>query len=93
LRHVGYDAVRASFEQLFTGDGSLTFRLEEVVVLETVGLAMQSAIEHVYNASGTARGVAVATNIFIRTPSGWRIVMHHASSAPAIAPPPSGPLH
>ena len=93
LRHVGYDAVRASFEQLFTGDGSLTFRLEEVVVLETVGLAMQSAIEYVYNASGTARGVAVATNIFIRTPSGWRIVMHHASSAPAIAPPPSGPLH
>ena len=93
LRQVGYDAVRASFEQLFTGDGSLTFRLEEVVVLETVGLAMQSAIEHVYNASGTARGVAVATNIFIRTPSGWRIVMHHASSAPAIAPPPSGPLH
>ena len=93
LRHVGYDAVRTSFEQLFTGEGSLAFRLEEIVVLETVGLAMQSAIEHVYSASGAARGVAVATNVFMRTPSGWRIVVHHASAAPAVTTPPSGPLH
>ena len=45
-RHVGYEAVRHSLEQLFAGDTKLTFRLDQVVVLETVGLAMQSAIEH-----------------------------------------------
>ena len=46
-RVVGYDAVRTAWEQLFSGDTKLSFRLEHVVVLETVGLAMQSAIEHV----------------------------------------------
>ena len=42
-RHVGYDAVRGAFEQLFAGDAKLTFRLEQVVLMETVGLAAQSA--------------------------------------------------
>ena len=27
-RHVGYEAVRQSFEQLFAGDTKLTFRLD-----------------------------------------------------------------
>ena len=82
------------WEQLFSGDNKLSFRLDEVVVLETVGLAMQSAIEHVATADGTARGAAVATNVFMRTPSGWRMVCHHASPIATVAmPAPSGPLH
>ena len=39
-RLVGYDAVRSGWEQLFSGDAKLSFRLEQIVVLETVGLAM-----------------------------------------------------
>ena len=93
-RVVGYDAVRNAWEQLFAGDAKLAFRLDQVVVLETVGLAMQSAIEHVYAADGTARGAAAATNVFLRTPSGWRIVCHHASPVTAVVTPaPTGPLH
>src|SRR5512139_2785516 len=49
-RVVGYDAMRTGWEQIFAGDTKLSFRLEHIVVLETVGLAMQSAIEHVYSA-------------------------------------------
>ncbi len=93
-RMVGYDAVRSGWEQLCSGDAKLAFRLDEIVVLETVGLAMQSAIEHVTTADGTVRGTAVATNVFLRTPSGWRMVCHHASPMAAVAmPAPSGPLH
>jgi len=94
-RLVGYDAVRTGWEQLFAGDARLAFRLEEIVMIETVGLAMQSAVEFVMLASdGSQRGAAVCTNVFLRTPSGWRIVMHHASPAPAVAAtPPAGPLH
>ncbi len=93
-RLVGYDAVRSGWEQLFAGDAKLSFRLEQIVVLETVGLAMQSAIEQVYSADGTARGSAAATNVFMRTPSGWRMVCHHASPvSTVIMPGPSGPLH
>jgi ketosteroid isomerase-like protein len=93
-RMVGYDAVRSGWEQLFAGDAKLSFRLDEIVVLETVGLAMQSVIEHVATADGATRGVAVATNVFLRTPSGWRMLCHHASPMAVVASPaPSGPLH
>jgi ketosteroid isomerase-like protein len=93
-RHVGYEAVRTAFEQVFSGDAKLRFRLEQIVMLETVGLALQSAIEQVYAGDATLRGTVVASNVFMRTPSGWRIVCHHASPAPATpSAAPSGPLH
>jgi ketosteroid isomerase-like protein len=94
-RLVGYDAVRAGWEQLFSGDTRLAFRLDEIVMLETVGMALQSAIEHVtVGDDPKPRGAAIATNVFLRTPSGWRLAVHHASPAPAIVSgPPSGPLH
>ena len=79
---------------LFAGDGRLAFRLEQVVVMETVGLAVQSAIEQIYLADGNPRGAAIATNVFMRTPSGWRMVLHHASPAPSLPQAQqSGPLH
>ena len=77
-RLVGYDAVRASWERIFAGDGRLAFRLEQIVTIETVGLAMQSAVEHIYSGDGTRAARALATNVFMRTPSGWRMVCHHA---------------
>ena len=89
VRHVGYEAVRHSFEQLFTGDSKLVFRLDQVVLLETVGLAMQRAVEHVHSGDETTRGIAVATNVLMRTPSGWRIVCHHASPTPAVTEAPA----
>jgi len=94
-RLIGYDAVRAGWERLFAGDTRLAFRLEQVVVIETVGLAMQNAIEHVMLGSdGSPRGTAICTNIFMRTPYGWRMVMHHASPAPVVpSTSPAGPLH
>jgi uncharacterized protein (TIGR02246 family) len=94
VRHVGYESVRQSFEQLFSGNAKLSFRLDQVVLLETVGLAMQSTIEHVHAGDEKARGAAVATNVLMRTPSGWRVVCHHASPAPPVADAPvAGPLH
>src|SRR5580765_2720693 len=56
-RLVGYDAVRVGWEQLFAGDTRLSFRLEQIVVIETVGLAMQNAIKHaMLSNDGTPRG-------------------------------------
>jgi ketosteroid isomerase-like protein len=93
-RLVGYDAIRNAWEQLFAGDARLKFRLEQPIAIDTVGLAVQSAIEHVFLADGSPRGLAVATNVFMRTPTGWRIVCHHASAAPpTVAVQPAGPLH
>jgi ketosteroid isomerase-like protein len=93
-RHVGYEAVRQSFEQLFSADTRLLFRLEQAVAIETVGLAMQSAIEHLRAGEEGPRGAAIATNVLMRTPYGWRVVCHHASASPPISDvPQTGPLH
>ena len=93
-RHVGYEAVRQSFEQLFASETKLTFRVDGLVAIETVGLAMQSAIEHLRAGEDGRRGAAIATNVLMRTPYGWRVVSHHASPAPAVAEAPqTGPLH
>jgi ketosteroid isomerase-like protein len=94
-RLVGYAAVRAGWEQLFANGTRLVFRLEQVVVIETVGLAMQSAVENVTTSADRSQsGTALCTNVFLRTPSGWRMVMHHASPAPApAANEPTGSLH
>ena len=94
VRHVGYDAVRASFEHLFSGSAKLSFRVDQAVLIETVGLAMQSAVEHLRAGDEGARGAAIATNVLMRTPSGWRVVCHHASPSPPVADiPQTGPLH
>ncbi len=93
-RLVGYDAIRSAWEQIFANEARLSFRIEDVVTIDTVGLSFQSGHEHIYQQDGTARGTAVVTNVVMRTPSGWRIVCHHASPAPpAAAATPSGPLH
>ncbi len=94
-RLVGYDEVRAGWEQIFAGDAKLSFDVGAVVMIETVGLAMQSAVEHVsVEGERTPRGAAFATNVFMRTPSGWRLVVHHASPGPAASVSASArPLH
>jgi ketosteroid isomerase-like protein len=94
-RLVGFDAVRLGWEQIFAGETKLLFRLDEIVVLETVGMALQSAIEQVTVGDNPApRGTAIASNVFLRTPSGWRVVLHHASPAPTMTvATPAGPLH
>jgi ketosteroid isomerase-like protein len=90
----GSEAVRALREKIFAADSRFTFRLDQVVLIETVGLAMQSAVEHVTTANPASSGAAIATNVFLRTPSGWRIVCHHASPAPAVmVSEAKGPLH
>src|SRR5512134_2983763 len=57
-RVVGYDAVRESWERIFAADSRLSFRLEQIVLIETVGLAMQSALEQIGLGEGAARGSA-----------------------------------
>ena len=93
-RHVGYEAVRQSFEQMFSSEAKLSFRIEGLVAIETVGLALQSAIEHLRAGEDGRRGAAIATNVLMRTPYGWRLVCHHASPSPPVADlPQTGPLH
>jgi hypothetical protein len=53
-------------------------------------LSIHSLHENILVAGETKpRAPVVATNVYLRTSSGWRMLVHHASPAPA-APPASG---
>ena len=75
-RLVGFDAIRNAWEQLFSGDVRLKFRIEQPIAIDTVGLAVQSAIEHVFLADGSSRGMAVATNVFMRAKDAAEFAAH-----------------
>jgi ketosteroid isomerase-like protein len=97
-RNVGPDAVRGSWEEIFTGPSRLRFQLEQQMFFVGASLAVQSVFEYLQVDDETKlRGPAIATNVFTRTARGWRMLAHHAAVAPTAEAPPtktrSGRLH
>lgn len=79
-RLVGTAAIRAAFEAMFA-NGTINARPDKVKRVHTLTTAVHSVLEKVE--VGTADGVrsayVVATNVYVKTPHGWRMVCHHAS--------------
>ncbi|MEP6702014.1 MAG: nuclear transport factor 2 family protein [Betaproteobacteria bacterium] len=97
-RNVGPEAIRGSWEEIFAGPSRLKFQLEQQLFFVGASIAVQSVFEYLQvNDETKLRGPAIATNIFTRTASGWRILAHHAAVSPtAQEPPPTsrgGRLH
>jgi ketosteroid isomerase-like protein len=86
-RVVGVADVRESWRQIFKSRQALRFELREQHYVHGMMLAVHSVYEHI-EAEGETRGRAatIATNVYVRTESGWRMVVHHASPAPSTAP-------
>ena len=80
-RLVGPAVIRAAYEALFSG-GGVRATPRRVHRVESLTSAMHSVIERV--AVPTDMGVRVAhvtvTNVYHKTPQGWRMVAHHASA-------------
>ena len=81
---VGWDVIRQSWEQIFSGTSwiRVTPTGVDVQVLGDVG--MVGCAENITATSDGDVGVAVAqaTNLFLRTAEGWRMFHHHSSPAP-----------
>jgi ketosteroid isomerase-like protein len=79
-RLVGAAAIRASFEQLL-GGGALPVTPERVLRSVSMGCAVHNVVERVSLPRGAPAAFAcvLATNVYLRTPQGWRLVLHHAS--------------
>ena len=79
----GIVQVRESWRRIFAGGQTLRFRLRHRQSLNGMTLAVHSVYEQVSIAGETrAHGPVIATNIYLRTGNGWRMVVHHASAAP-----------
>jgi len=81
---IGIDAIRESFEAMFS-QGAVDARPERVRRVQTHFGAVHSVLERVSVMSDQGPQVAwvIATNVYISTPLGWRIVAHHASPGTA----------
>lgn len=84
-RVAGVAQVRESWRRFFAGGRSMRFQVREQHLLQAMMVSVHSVYEHITTAGDDrARGCVLSTNIYMRTEQGWRMVVHHASPAPAI---------
>ena len=83
-RVVGAMAIRATFEAMFA-NGSIHAHPERVRKLEAVGSCVHSLIERieVSTPEGWRNAWVLATNVYLKTAQGWRLLVHHASPGTA----------
>jgi len=85
-RFAGVEQVRESWRKIFANGQTLRFQLREQQHVQGMMLSVHSVYEHITVAGEPrARNPVVATNVYMRTERGWRMVAHHASPAPAPA--------
>ena len=96
-RLAGQAQVRESWRQMLGGGTGMRVQVAQRVAVTGVMLAVHS-VHEIITVAGEPRPrpPVVATNVYLRTPAGWRMVAHHASPAPgaaaaAIPAPPAGP--
>ena len=83
-RVVGAAAIRASFEAMFA-NGVIDVHPEKVHRVQTHASAVHSLLERIQvrTAEGPRWGWLIATNVYVKTTQGWRLVVHHASPGTA----------
>ena len=79
-RVVGAAAIRSAFDSMFA-NGTINARPEKVRRLQTHSCAVHSVLEHIHvmTTEGPQSAWVVATNVYLKTAQGWRLVSHHAS--------------
>ncbi|RYZ11615.1 MAG: DUF4440 domain-containing protein [Comamonadaceae bacterium] len=79
-RLIGVAAIRESFEGMF-GHGAIHATVDRVRKIESVASAVHNLIERieVMTDEGARHAYVVATNVYMKTAQGWRLVAHHAS--------------
>jgi len=87
-RVIGAAAIRASFEAIFA-NGSIPVMPEQVHRLQALGSAVHHLAERIsiQTSEGPRTAWVLATNVYLKTTQGWRIVLHHASPGSVDQPP------
>ncbi|MES2105957.1 MAG: nuclear transport factor 2 family protein [Pseudomonadota bacterium] len=80
-RLIGHAAIRASWEAIFER-GSVHIRPVQLHATHNMLSSVHSVIEQVDSGSDSPQDMHIlATNVYVKTPRGWRIATHHASIA------------
>jgi ketosteroid isomerase-like protein len=83
-RVIGASAIRAAFDAMFS-NGAIDAHPEKVRRVHTHDCAVHSVLERIQVLTDEGPQVAyvLATNVYIKTSLGWRLVTHHASPGSA----------
>ncbi len=83
-RVVGPAAISATFEAIFASN-PIPLVPEQVHRLHSVSCAVHHLVERISVRTDEGEQVAfvLATNVYLKTAQGWRMVAHHASPGPA----------
>ncbi|MDB5728525.1 MAG: hypothetical protein JWQ00_1730 [Noviherbaspirillum sp.] len=85
-RLVGHAAIRSSWEQIFE-QGGVHIRPVQAHITQNLMTSVHNIVEEVHRTSSTPKDIHIlATNVYMKTPYGWRLVSHHASVVPGEAP-------
>ena len=92
-RIAGQEQVRDSWRRIFASGQRLRIQIAQQVTVSGMMVAVHSVHEVITVAGETSpRPPVIATNVYLRTAAGWRMIVHHASPAPGPATePPDDP--
>ncbi len=83
-RLTGTEQVRESWRRIFASGQALKFRLRGQQALSGMTLVVHSVYEQItVGGEARMRAPVIATNVYLRSGNGWRLIVHHASPAPA----------
>jgi ketosteroid isomerase-like protein len=73
-------AIRSAFESIFA-NGAVNARPEKVRRVQSHACSVHSVLEHIHvmTSEGPQSGWVIATNVYVKSTQGWRLVAHHAS--------------
>ena len=92
-RVAGQEQVRDSWRRIFASGQRLRIQIAQQVTVSGMMVAVHS-VHEVITVAGESRPrpPVIATNVYLRTAAGWRMIVHHASPAPGPATePPEDP--
>jgi ketosteroid isomerase-like protein len=79
----GYEAVRESWRGIFNNGQKLRFRITPHHTYTGLMLSIHIVLEHARLESGEeSTHPILATNVYMRSDKGWRMILHHASPSP-----------
>jgi len=91
-RLVGQEQVREAWRQMFAGGPGMRVQISQQVAATGMMVAAHSVLETITVAGEKRpRPPVIATNVYLRTAAGWRMIVHHASPAPGTAAEPPSP--
>ena len=81
----GHAAIQAAWEAILE-HGGLQIRPSQLHETNNLMSSVHTVIEGVTSTASTEPAHLVATNVYMKTPRGWRMVLHHVSVAPGPVP-------